>query len=185
MDPLNEMRREMGELDLPVSPSQTPAQSPRVQPTVRQSPALASVAAAGGCHSERLDDSVRSGLLILAGLCVLVAFVHPVVFRSLNNSKEGWTKFASAILGWPGPSVQPIIAGIGIGVLLAGAVATAGFARVKPWQSNALVAITVVLVAAVLPLLVFFVLFIAFWVIAIVLGIAVIVILFAILASSG
>lgn len=154
-DVLDGLRRQLGiEPELPTAAAR---RSP--VPTLGRAtpvPSLADIARAGGPATSRFPDGLRACLTLTAVVAALVAGVHQAAFDAWSHSPSHLWRYAADLLGWPNPLVQTLVAAAGAAAILAVAVVSRGFTRVRPWWAWATVLATAAAGLASLPLLVVF-----------------------------
>jgi hypothetical protein len=121
-------------------------------------------------YSDGLDSRTRRGLWITIATGVIVAATHQSLTAALGSAHRNTAlKAAHAMLAWPLPMTQPIVAGVAAFVLLGFAVQTTGWRFVSARQARLVIGFAVAAVLAAGPM----VLFVALTVLVCVLVIAV------------
>lgn len=178
LDPLNEMRRELGEFD-----GDIPALDYRATPILARA-SLSDASSAGGYPSVRLADGTRLGLLVVMVACGVMAAVHQPLLHGLEHMHNGWAGTAVSVIGWPMSGFQPVMAGSAALALVILAGYTDGFTRVSTGQSTALLWLAVVAIIGALPVAIFLLIYAVVVVVMVAIVVAVIcIIIFALLSS--
>ena len=128
--------REMRRLNTPVDPQ--PGRAPE------------------GEYSDGLDSRTRLGLWVTITTAVIVAATHQSLTAALASAhRDTALKAAHAVLIWPLPMTQPIVAGVAAFVLLGFAVQTTGWRFVSARQARLVIGFAVAAVLAAGPMLLF------------------------------
>ena len=128
-------------------------QADRTFPAGPGVPAAAGVIRAGGYPAEALGPGSRRMLGFATAISGAVALTHQLLTAALGATHSfGVFAAAHALLSWPLPLAQPILAGVGALVLGVIGLDTRGWRRVSRWQGRFLLAFTVASVAAAGPM---------------------------------
>jgi hypothetical protein len=129
-----------------------------------------------------LDPRTRRFLWITIATGIIVALTHQSLTAALASAhRDSALKAAHAMLSWPLPMTQPILAGVAAFVLLGLAVQTNGWRRVTAQQGRLLVGFTAAAILGAGPMLLFCALTVAILVLALALGLTFLLILFLLL----
>lgn len=107
-------------------------------------------------YSDGLDLRTRRGLWITIATGVIVAATHQSLTGALASAhRDAGLKAAQAILAWPLPMAQPIVAGFAVFVLLGFAVQTTGWRFVSAQQARLVIGFAVAAALAAGPMVLF------------------------------
>jgi hypothetical protein len=107
-------------------------------------------------YSDGLGSGTRRGLWTTIAIGVTVAAAHQPLTTALANShRDTALKAAHAVLAWPLPVTQPIVAGFAAFVLLGFAVQTTGWRVVSARQARLVIGFAVATVLAAGPMILF------------------------------
>jgi hypothetical protein len=121
-------------------------------------------------------------LWIIIAVSGIAAVTHQSLTASLGSAhRDSALKAAHAMLAWPLPMTQPILAGVAAFVLLGLAVQTNGWQRVTAPQGRILLGFAVAAVLGAGPMVLFCALTVAIFVLAITLVLTFLLILFLLL----
>ena len=132
-------------------------------------------------YSDGLDSRTRRGLWITIATGVIVAATHQSLTAALASAhRDAALKAAQAVLAWPLPMTQPIVAGVAAFVLLGFAVQTTGWRFLSARQGRLVIGFAVAAALAAGPMVLFVALTVLVFVavIAIVIAIAMLFMLF-------
>jgi hypothetical protein len=116
----------------------------------------------------------------------IVALAHQSLTAALASAhRDSALKVAHAMLAWPMPMTQPILAGVATFVLLGLAVQTNGWQRVTAQQGRLLLGFTVAAVLAVGPMVLFCALTVAILVMVLAVGLTFLLVLFLLLLLAA
>lgn len=119
---------------------------------------------------------------IITAVAGIVAITHQSLTAALASAhRDRALKAAHAMLTWPLPMTQPILAGVAAFVLLGLALQTNGWRRVTSPQSRLLLGFTVAAVLGAGPMVLFCVLTVVIFVLVITLVLTILFILFLLL----
>jgi hypothetical protein len=109
-----------------------------------------------GDPAEALDKRTRRILGIITAVAGIVALTHESLTAALASAhRDSALKAAHAILTWPLPMTQPILAGVAAFVLLGMAVQTNGWRQITARQSRLLLGFAIVAILGAGPMLLF------------------------------
>lgn len=109
-----------------------------------------------GDPAEALDKRTRRILGIITAVAGIVALTHESLTAALASAhRDSALKAAHAILTWPLPMTQPLLAGVAAFVLLGMAVQTNGWRQVTARQSRFLLGFAVAAILGAGPTLLF------------------------------
>jgi hypothetical protein len=136
-------------------------------------------APAPGDPAEALDEKTRRFLGITTAVAGVVALTHQSLTAALASAhRDSALKAAHAMLTWPLPMTQPILAGVAAFVLLGIAVQTNGWRQVTARQRRLLQGFVIAAVLGAGPTGLFCALTLATFVLAVALGLTILLILF-------
>ena len=131
---------ELGRLNTPLAPEPTKAPTP-------------------GDPAGALGKGTRRFLAITIAVSAIVALTHQSLTATLASAhRDSALKTAHAMLTWPLPMTQPILAGVAAFVLLGIAVQTNGWRQVTARQSKLLLGFAIAAVLGAGPMVLFCVL---------------------------
>jgi hypothetical protein len=131
-----------------------------------------------------LDPRTRRYLWIIIAVAGIVAATHQSLTAALASAhRDSALKAAHAMLTWPLPMTQPILAGVAAFVLLGLAVQTNGWRRVTVRQDPLVLGFAIAAVLGSGPMVLFCALTVVIFVLVITLGLMVLLILFLLLAT--
>lgn len=129
-----------------------------------------------------LEPVTRRFLWITIATGATVGLTHQSLTAALASAhRDSALKVAHAMLTWPLPMTQPILAGVATFVLLGFAVQTNGWRRVTAQQSRLLLGFTVAVILGAGPMVLFCAVTIAILVIVLTLGLTLLLVLFLLL----
>jgi hypothetical protein len=135
-------------------------------------------ALAPGDPAEALDKRTRRFLGITIAVAGIVALTHQSLTAALASAhRDSALKAAHAMLTWPLPMTQPILAGVAAFVLLGIAVQTNGWRQVSARQSRLLLGFEIAAVLGAGPMVLFCVLTVVLFSLVISLGLVILLIL--------
>ena len=121
---------------------------------------------------------------IIIAVALIVALTHRSLTAALANThRDSALKAAHAMLTWPLPMTQAILAGVAAFVLLGLALQTSGWRRVTARQHRLLVGFTIAALLGPGPMVVFIAMTVLIFSLIITLGLMVLFILFLLLAT--
>lgn len=133
-------------------------------------------------YPEPFDPRTRRFLWITIAAGITVALTHHSLTVALASAHHASAlRTAHAMLTWPLPMTQPVVAGVGAFVLLGFAVQTAGWRRVSVRQGRLLMGFAIATVFGAGPMVLFCVLTALMCVVLISLALVIILILFLLL----
>jgi hypothetical protein len=152
MAPIPGSRDEVGQLNTPFDPE--PVRAP-----TRRDPA------------EALDKRARNFLWIIIAVAGITALTHESLTAALASAnRDSALKAAYAMLTWPLPMTQPILAGIAALVLLGIAVQTNGWREVSARQNRLVLGFAIAAILGAGPQVLFCALTVVIFVLAISFG---------------
>jgi hypothetical protein len=129
-----------------------------------------------------LDPGIRRFLWITIPTGIIVGLSHQSLTAALASAhRDSVLKVAHAMLTWPLPMTQPILAGVSAFVLLGFAVLTNGWRRVTAQQSRLLLGFTVAAILGAGPTVLFCAVTIAILVMILTLGFTLLIFVFLLL----
>lgn len=133
-------------------------------------------------YPDALDPKTRRFLWITIATGITVALTHQSLTAALASAhRDTALRAAHAMLTWPFPMTQPILAGVAAFVLLGLALVTNGWRRVTVPQGRLLLGFTVAAVLGAGPMVVFCALTVAIFVLLLAIGLTFLLILFLLL----
>jgi hypothetical protein len=112
-----------------------------------------------GDPAEELDKRTRRILGIITAVAGIVALTHESLTAALASAhRDSALKAAHAILTWPLPMTQPLLAGVAAFVLLGLAVQTNGWRQVTARQSRLVLGFAIAAILGAGPMVLFCVL---------------------------
>lgn len=122
-------------------------------------------------YPEPLNPRTRRFLWITIGAAITVALTHQSLTVALASThRDSALKAAHAMLTWPLPMIQPVVAGVAAFILLGLAVITNGWRQVTARQGRLLVGCTIAAVLGAGPMLLFCALTVLIFALVITLG---------------
>jgi hypothetical protein len=135
-----------------------------------------------GDPGEGLDKKTRRFLWILITVAGIAALAHESLTVALANAhRDSALKVAHAMLTWPLPMTQPILAGLATFVLMGMAVQTNGWRQVTARQSRLLLGFIIAAILGAAPLVLFCLLTVAIFLLIITFGLVFLLVLFLLL----
>jgi|ERR1700728_3099559 hypothetical protein len=160
-------------------------QGDRTFPTAAATPEPRDVIRTGDYLVEALSPGTRRMLGFATVISGVVALTHQLLTVALGAAHStGMLSATHALLTWPLPLAQPILAGVGALVLGVIGLDTRGWRLVSRRQHRYLLAFMVASVAAAGPMVLVCVLFAAAIAVAIVVGMMIFLVLFALLLAA-
>jgi hypothetical protein len=133
-------------------------------------------------YSDGLNSRTRQGLWVTTATAVIVAATHQSLTAALASThRDTALKATHAMLAWPLPMTQPIVAGVAAFVLLGFAVQTTGWRFVSARQARLVIGFAVAAVLAAGPMVLFVVLTVLVCVVLIAIAFTIILMLFLLL----
>jgi hypothetical protein len=133
-------------------------------------------------HLEALDAMTRRFLWIITAAAGTVALTHQSLTAALASAhRDRALKVAHAMLTWPLPMTQPVLAGVAAFVLLGLAVQTGGWRRVTTRQWRILLSFAIAAVIGAGPEVVFCALTVVTLVLVVAIVLTVLLVLFVLL----
>lgn len=133
-------------------------------------------------YSDGLDSRTRRGLWITIAVGVIVAATHQSLTAALASAhRDTALKAAHAVLAWPLPMTQPIVAGVAAFVLLGFAVQTTSWRFVSARQARLVIGFAAADVLAAGPMVAFVALTVLICVVVIAIALTILLILFLLL----
>ncbi len=124
-----------------------------------------------GNPGEALDKRARRILEVITAVAIIVALTHESLTAALASAhRDGALKVAHAMLTWPLPMTQPILAGVAAFVLLGLAVETSGWRQITARQSRLLLGSAIAAILGSGPMVLFCLLTVAIFLLAISFG---------------
>lgn len=141
---------------------------------------------APGHLPEALDSGTRRFLWIVAVVSGIVAATHQSLTAALASAhRDSALKVAHAMLTWPLPMTQPILAGVAAFVLLGLALQTNGWRQVTTRQSWLLLGFAVAAILGAGPMVLFCAVTVVIFVMIVTLGLTVFFILLLLLLLAA
>jgi hypothetical protein len=141
------------------------------RPAAVSAPGLSGLARAGGYPAEVLNCGTRRFLGIATAVSGIVALTHQLLARALAGAHgAGALGAAHAVLSWPLPLAQPIVAGVAAFVLCVIGVQARGWRRVTPQQGWYLLVFTLAAVMGAGPMVLLCALAVAVFALTILMG---------------
>lgn len=133
-----------------------------------------------------LDSGTRRFFWIVAAVSGIVAATHQSLTAALASAhRDSALKVAHAMLTWPLPMTQPILAGVAAFVLLGLALQTNGWRQVTTRQSRLLLGFAVAAILGAGPMVLFCAVTVVIFVMIVTLGLTVLFILFLLLLLAA
>jgi hypothetical protein len=137
------------------------------------------------CPADALDSRTRRFLWLSIAIALIVALTHHSLTVALASThRDSALKAAHAMLTWPLPMAQPILAGFSAFVLLGLALQTSGWQRVTARQGRLLVGFTIAALLGAAPMVVFITLTVLIFSLIITVGVMILLILLLLLLMT-
>ncbi len=178
--PLDEVRERAGLRSASPAPTNRGVAGTRRSASVR----LGVVAQAGRYPTEELSTRTRLFIGGAAAAAAIVAVTHGLLADAVASDHAGVWNVARALVSWPAPVAQQVLAAVAAVTLLVIAMVTKGYGRLSPAQSWPLLAITIAAVLGAGPMVLVCAVTAAVCALIVMLAIVVVIAVLAVLAMA-
>jgi hypothetical protein len=178
--PLDEVRERSGLRSVSPEPTNQRSAGTQTSASIR----LGDVAQAGRYPAEELSTRTRLFIGGAAAAAGIVALTHGLLADALASDHAGAWNVARALVSWPFPVAQQVVAAIAAVTLLVIALSTEGYDHVSPGKSWPLLAATIAAVLGAGPTVLVCAVTAVVWALIIVLVIVVVIAILAVVAMA-